>query len=134
MTSVLQLDRVWIEFNFNLSHNKYTLPQLQAFFHAKHMLKMMVKYGKELESTGNVLPSGWASASMNEQKVIALYIMLEDKEFNFAEEIQKEDSETLKLLQEVLMADCKELDDEDLDLNKIGVQIVEDELKKRGKK
>lgn len=70
---------------------------------------------------------------MNEQKVIALYIMLEENRFDFVEQIHKEDTETLKLLQEVLMADCKELDEEDLNLNKIGVNIVENELKRRKK-
>jgi hypothetical protein len=50
---------------FELSHNKewlvQTRPILEAFFHAHFFLKMAVKYGKELETAPNVLPSGWAA-------------------------------------------------------------------------
>jgi len=50
---------------FNLNHNSdwdtHTLPMLQAFFHAKFMLEMAVKYGKELETDPQSLPSGWAA-------------------------------------------------------------------------
>lgn len=50
---------------FELSHNSawnmHALPQLQAFWHTKFMLEMMIKYGKTLETAPQVLPFGWAS-------------------------------------------------------------------------
>jgi hypothetical protein len=36
-------------------------PLVEAFFHAKYFLEMIVKYGKELETAPELLPSGWAS-------------------------------------------------------------------------
>jgi hypothetical protein len=48
---------------FHLNHNrnwsKHTRPILEAFFHAKFMLEMMMKYGAELEKAPSVIPSGW---------------------------------------------------------------------------
>ena len=38
-----------------------TRPMLEAFFHARYFLEMAAKYGRELESPPNVLPSGWAA-------------------------------------------------------------------------
>ena len=38
-----------------------TRPILEAFFHAKYFLEMVCKYGKELETPPNLLPSGWAA-------------------------------------------------------------------------
>ncbi len=38
-----------------------TRPILEAFFHAKYFLEMVVKYGRELDSPPSLLPSGWAS-------------------------------------------------------------------------
>ena len=35
-----------------------TRPMLEAFFHARYFLEMAAKYGRELESPPNVLPSG----------------------------------------------------------------------------
>ena len=50
---------------FNTDHNKewlrYTRSMIEAFFHAKFFLEMVVKYGKELEECPEVLPSGWAA-------------------------------------------------------------------------
>jgi hypothetical protein len=50
---------------FVLDHNnrwlKETRPIVEAFFHARYMLEMAVKYGKELERPPNFLPSGWAA-------------------------------------------------------------------------
>jgi hypothetical protein len=50
---------------FVLDHNnrwlKVTRPIVEAFFHARYMLEMAVKYGKELERPPNCLPSGWAA-------------------------------------------------------------------------
>jgi len=34
---------------------------IEAFFHAWYFLQMIIKYGKELKSPPNVLPSGWAA-------------------------------------------------------------------------
>jgi hypothetical protein len=51
--------------SFESSHNKewlrHTRPMLEAFLHSKYFLEMAVKYGKELESAPNMLPSGWAA-------------------------------------------------------------------------
>jgi hypothetical protein len=37
-----------------------TRPILEAFFHARWFLEMVVRYGRELEEPPSVLPSGWA--------------------------------------------------------------------------
>ncbi len=50
---------------FEMEHNhdwdKITRPMFEAFFHAHYMLKMMVRYGKELKEALQCLPSGWAA-------------------------------------------------------------------------
>ena len=50
---------------FVLDHNnrwlEETRPIVEAFFHARYMLEMAVKYGAELERPPNCLPSGWAA-------------------------------------------------------------------------
>ncbi len=50
---------------FEMSHNqnwlRHTRPIVEAFFHAQYFLKMAVKYGKELESAPDCMPSGWAA-------------------------------------------------------------------------
>jgi len=50
---------------FEISHNKnwpcHTRPIVEAFFHAHYFLKLVVKYGQELESAPDRLPSGWAA-------------------------------------------------------------------------
>jgi hypothetical protein len=50
---------------FEISHNQdwlqHTRPILEAFFHANFFLKMAVKYGRELQSAPDSLPSGWAA-------------------------------------------------------------------------
>jgi hypothetical protein len=50
---------------FGLSDNAnwlaVTRPILEAFFHARYFLEMVCRYGKELHSTPEVLPSGWAA-------------------------------------------------------------------------
>jgi len=50
---------------FEIDHNdrwlEVTRPILEAFFHAKYFLEMVVQYGKELEFAPALLPSGWAS-------------------------------------------------------------------------
>lgn len=50
---------------FSLDHNDdwltHTRPILEAFFHAEHMLRMAVRYGRELAAAPTLLPSGWAS-------------------------------------------------------------------------
>ena len=50
---------------FEMSHNRewldQTRPILEAFFQAQFFLKMAVKYGRELPSAPDSLPSGWAA-------------------------------------------------------------------------
>lgn len=50
---------------FDVSHNKewtqHSRPIVEAFFHAKYFLEMVVKYGKELSEPQQTLPSGWAA-------------------------------------------------------------------------
>jgi hypothetical protein len=50
---------------FKISDNsrwpKATRPILEAFFHARYFLEMIVKYGKELKVPPAMLPSGWAA-------------------------------------------------------------------------
>jgi hypothetical protein len=36
-------------------------PILEAFFHARYFLEMAVKYGRELKTPPQTLPSGWAA-------------------------------------------------------------------------
>ena len=38
-----------------------TRPILEAFFHARYFLEMTCKYGRELETAPECLPSGWAA-------------------------------------------------------------------------
>jgi len=38
-----------------------TRPILEAFFHARYLLEMACKYGKELDEPPDSLPSGWAA-------------------------------------------------------------------------
>lgn len=45
----------------NANWENETRPILEAFFHALFMLNMAIKYGKELDEVGEVLPSGWAA-------------------------------------------------------------------------
>jgi len=50
---------------FEMEHNRnwttHTRVFVEAFFHAKFFLEMAVKYGQELETAPNSLPSGWAA-------------------------------------------------------------------------
>ena len=50
---------------FKHDHNdrwlKETRSIVEAFFHARYMLEMAVKYGTELETPPRMLPSGWAA-------------------------------------------------------------------------
>lgn len=52
-----------ISFNYthNTKWNEIVAPQLEAFFHAKYFLEMMVKYGETLDEDPQMLTSGWAS-------------------------------------------------------------------------
>lgn len=45
----------------NRNWQKATRPILEAFFHARYFLEMIVKYGKEFEVPPAGLPSGWAA-------------------------------------------------------------------------
>lgn len=50
---------------FEPAHNRrwleVTRPILEAFFHARYFLEMVVRYGKKLSQTPRLLPSGWAA-------------------------------------------------------------------------
>ena len=50
---------------FESAHNEnwplHTRPIVEAFFHAKYFVEMMVKYGGQMESVSPVLPSCWAA-------------------------------------------------------------------------
>ena len=50
---------------FEHEHNEkwthHTRPFVEAFFHAKFFLEMVVKYGKKMEEPPEMLPSGWAA-------------------------------------------------------------------------
>jgi hypothetical protein len=50
---------------FQMGHNnrwyEETRPMLEAIFHAKTMLELTIKYGKELDDAPNLMPSGWAA-------------------------------------------------------------------------
>lgn len=51
------------EFNFKTTNQNWlreTRPIVEAFFHARAMLEMAVKYGDELTRPPGTLPSGWA--------------------------------------------------------------------------
>lgn len=45
----------------NMNWTMHTRPFVEAFFHAKFFLEMVVKYGRELEEPPQRLPSGWAA-------------------------------------------------------------------------
>jgi hypothetical protein len=51
---------------FQVSHNRgwlqHTRPIVEAFFHAHYFLKMVCKYGGQLNTAPNMMPSGWAAA------------------------------------------------------------------------
>ena len=40
---------------------KYTRPILEAFWHTKYFMQMMIKYAKELATAPQMMPSGWAA-------------------------------------------------------------------------
>ena len=50
---------------FAKEHNKnwtaHTRVFVEAFFHARFFLEMAVKYGRELDTAPEMLPSGWAA-------------------------------------------------------------------------
>ncbi len=50
---------------FDRAHNRRwlaeTRPIIEAFFHARTMLEYAVRYGRELETAPDSLPSGWAA-------------------------------------------------------------------------
>ena len=64
-TSFMKIIELGTNKKFTLDVNQFwfmeTLPLTTAFFHARFMLDMVVKYGKELKGQPEVLPSGWAS-------------------------------------------------------------------------
>jgi hypothetical protein len=50
---------------FSLEDNEnwtpITRPVVEAFFHARYFLEMICKYGRQLQSPPETLPSGWAA-------------------------------------------------------------------------
>ena len=50
---------------FEPEHNQnwpeHTRPIVEAFFHARYFLEIMIKYGHEMESPPEMLPFGWAA-------------------------------------------------------------------------
>jgi hypothetical protein len=50
---------------FAVEHNKdwlsVTRPMLEAFFHARYVLEMTCRYGRDLAYAPRELPSGWAA-------------------------------------------------------------------------
>ena len=61
----LEIIKVGTGITYSIEHNKnwakITRPILEAYFHSRYFLEMMVKYGRELQSPPEVLPSGWAA-------------------------------------------------------------------------
>lgn len=49
------------EMEVNRRWNEETRPIVEAFFHARFMLEMVCKYGRELDEAPSLLPSGWAA-------------------------------------------------------------------------
>ncbi len=47
--------------DMNAKWAESTRALLEAFFHARFMLEMVIKYGRELDSPPQMLPSGWAA-------------------------------------------------------------------------
>jgi hypothetical protein len=45
----------------NNTWTQSTRPILEAFFHARFFLEMICRYGKELKTPPQMLPSGWAA-------------------------------------------------------------------------
>ncbi len=58
-----KLDPAWIASNHDIAASwlRENRPKLEAFFHAKFMLEMAVKYGSQLKEPPIELPSGWAA-------------------------------------------------------------------------
>jgi hypothetical protein len=54
--AMLTFDHSW-----NKDWLRHTRPIVEAFMHAKFMLEMAVKYGQELETAPDLMPSGWAA-------------------------------------------------------------------------
>lgn len=49
------------EYSHNQQWTEHTRPFVEAFLHAKFFLEMAVKYGRELQTVPEFLPSGWAA-------------------------------------------------------------------------
>src|ERR1700722_16816965 len=51
--------------NFQMEDNQnwteITRPMLEAYFHARYFLAMACKYGRELDTAPNIMPSGWGA-------------------------------------------------------------------------
>ena len=67
-----------IEHEHNEKWTHHTRPFVEAFFHAKYFLEMVIKYGKEIEEPPEILPSGWAAVlcyveSLGTQEWVSLF-------------------------------------------------------------
>ena len=54
------------KFNLNRSNRNWlaeTRPILEAFFHARYFLEMVIRYGEELEGDVLWMPAGWAAVT-----------------------------------------------------------------------
>lgn len=49
------------DFEVNRRWTEETRPIVEAYFHARFMLEMVCKYGRELDEAPSLLPSGWAA-------------------------------------------------------------------------
>jgi hypothetical protein len=47
--------------DMNATWSASTRPLVEAFFHARFMLEMAIKYGRELDTPPQPMPSGWAA-------------------------------------------------------------------------
>lgn len=54
--------------DYNADWPKHARPLVEAYFHARYFLAMVIKYGEELDVAPSMLPSGWAA-------VLSLYDM-----------------------------------------------------------
>lgn len=55
------------EYEQNQRWQAETRPMVEEFWHADYMLRMAVKYGRELDEAPDLLPSGWAAAAIGDR-------------------------------------------------------------------
>ena len=47
--------------SYNRNWKKNAAPVMEAFFHAREFLKLMIKYGQQIDDSPEMLPFGWAA-------------------------------------------------------------------------